>query len=85
MNSDRAKGTIDEVVGGAKQDVGRMTGNTRLRVKGAAQQVKGALESALGKARDAAHGVQQEAAKERQKPAPVKPDLPVKYERSKRA
>ena len=53
MNDDRVKGTIDEVVGSTKRKVGEWTGNTPLEVKGIAQQVKGKLEIALGKTKDA--------------------------------
>jgi uncharacterized protein YjbJ (UPF0337 family) len=58
MNKDRVKGTLDEVVGSAKQKTGELTGNKSLQVKGIAQRVKGKLENALGKAKnavDAAH------------------------------
>jgi uncharacterized protein YjbJ (UPF0337 family) len=54
MNKNRVKGTIDEVVGSAKRKAGKLTGNTRLQVEGAAQQVKGTVENAWGKAKDAA-------------------------------
>ncbi len=53
MNRDRVKGTIDEMVGSAKQTAGKLTGDTPLQVKGMAQQVKGKLENTLGKAKDA--------------------------------
>ena len=53
MNKDRVNGTIDEVVGSAKRKAGNWTGNTPLQVKGMAQQVKGKLENALGKGKDA--------------------------------
>jgi uncharacterized protein YjbJ (UPF0337 family) len=52
VNQDRVKGTIDEVVGSAKQKAGEWTGNTRLQVEGIAQQVKGKAENALGKTKD---------------------------------
>jgi uncharacterized protein YjbJ (UPF0337 family) len=55
MNDDRVKGTIDEVVGSTKRKVGQWTGNTPLQVRGIAQQVKGKLETALGKTKDAIH------------------------------
>ncbi len=55
MNDDRMKGTIDEVVGSTKRKMGEWTGNTPLQVKGIAQQVKGKLEIALGKTKDAIH------------------------------
>jgi uncharacterized protein YjbJ (UPF0337 family) len=61
MNNDRIKGTIDEVVGSAKRKAGGLTGNTPLQVKGIAQQVKGKLENALGKVKDAAAGTNVQA------------------------
>jgi uncharacterized protein YjbJ (UPF0337 family) len=54
MNKHRVKGTIDEAVGSAKLKAGKLTGNTRLQVEGAVQQVKGTVENAWGKAKDAA-------------------------------
>jgi len=47
------------VVGSAKQKAGKLTGNTPLQVKGIAQQVKGKLETTLGKAKDAVRGANQ--------------------------
>ena len=58
MDKDRVKGTIDEVVGSAKRHVGNLTGNTRTQVEGAAQQVKGKVENAWGKTKDAARDIQ---------------------------
>jgi uncharacterized protein YjbJ (UPF0337 family) len=59
MNKDRVNGTIDEVVGSAKRKAGKLTGNTPLRVKGIAQQVKGKLENTVGKAKDVVRGTKQ--------------------------
>jgi uncharacterized protein YjbJ (UPF0337 family) len=55
MNADRVKGTIDEVVGSAKCKVGGLTGDAKLQVEGAAQQVKGIAENTWGKAKDVLH------------------------------
>ena len=55
MDKDRIKGTVDELVGSAKQKVGEMIGDSQLQVDGIVQQVKGNLESAWGKAKDEAH------------------------------
>ena len=52
MNKDRAKGTIDEMVGVAKRKAGELTGDTQLQVEGMVQQVKGKVENAWGKAKD---------------------------------
>jgi uncharacterized protein YjbJ (UPF0337 family) len=57
MNKDRVKGTIDEVVGSAKQTAGKLAGNKPLQVKGIAQQMKGKLENSLGKTKDAVGGI----------------------------
>ena len=46
MNTDRVKGTIDEVVGSAKRKAGELTGDTPLQIKGIAQQAKGTTETA---------------------------------------
>jgi uncharacterized protein YjbJ (UPF0337 family) len=62
MDSNRVKGTVDELVGVAKKKAGNLTGNTRLQVEGTAQQVKGKLENALGKAKDAVRDAKERAA-----------------------
>jgi uncharacterized protein YjbJ (UPF0337 family) len=54
MNKDRVNGTIDEVLGSAKQKVGKIIGNPSLQVKGLAQQAKGKIENAIGKIEDTA-------------------------------
>jgi uncharacterized protein YjbJ (UPF0337 family) len=53
MNKDRVKGTVDEVVGSAKRKAGDLTNDVHLQVEGMAQQVKGKVENAWGKAKDA--------------------------------
>jgi uncharacterized protein YjbJ (UPF0337 family) len=55
VNTDRVKGMIDEVAGSAKRKAGELTDNTRLQVEGMAQQVKGKVEGAWGKAKEAVH------------------------------
>ena len=55
MNSDRVNGAIDEVVGSAKRKAGKLTHDLPLQVEGLAQQLKGTVQNAFGKARDAAH------------------------------
>jgi uncharacterized protein YjbJ (UPF0337 family) len=52
MNKDRVKGTIDEAVGSAKRKAGEWAGDGELQIEGMAQQVKGKLENAWGKAKD---------------------------------
>ncbi len=53
MNSDNIKGTIDDAAGRAKRQVGEWTGDTKTQADGAAQQVKGKVEKAVGNVRDA--------------------------------
>jgi uncharacterized protein YjbJ (UPF0337 family) len=53
MDINRVKGAIDEIAGIAKQKTGELTGDSQLQVKGIAQNLKGKVESALGKAKDA--------------------------------
>jgi uncharacterized protein YjbJ (UPF0337 family) len=61
MNSTQVNGKVDEVVGSIKRNAGRITGNTPLQVKGIAQQTKGKIEGALGKAKDVVAQANQEA------------------------
>jgi uncharacterized protein YjbJ (UPF0337 family) len=61
MVSNRVKGTVDSVVGVVKRKTGELTDNTTLQFEGAAQQVKGKLEKALGNAQDAVREANEEA------------------------
>jgi uncharacterized protein YjbJ (UPF0337 family) len=58
MDQGRITGAIDEAVGSAKRNIGKLTGDTGTEVEGAAQQVKGKVETAVGKLTDAALEVQ---------------------------
>ena len=73
MNNDTAKGTMDDAMGRAKRQVGEWTGNTNTQAEGAAQQIKGKAEKVIGNVkdavRDAQHGVQSDADRERQRKA----------------
>ena len=62
MNSERIKGTIDEAAGLAKRKAGELTGSTKLEVEGMVQQVKGKVENAWGKAKEAVQDANEEAA-----------------------
>ncbi len=53
MNKDRVRGKIDEVVGSAKRKGGELTDNPKLQVEGMVQQLKGKVESACGKTKNA--------------------------------
>ena len=54
MDKDRIKGKMDDAAGRAKRQVGEWTGDTKTQAEGAAQQVKGKVENAWGKVKDAA-------------------------------
>lgn len=54
MNKDTVKGTMDDAAGRVKRQVGEWTGDTGTQVDGAAQQVKGKVEKAVGSMKDAA-------------------------------
>jgi uncharacterized protein YjbJ (UPF0337 family) len=56
MNKDRVKGMIDEVAGSAKRKAGELIDNPKLQLEGMVQQVKGKVENAWGKTKDAARG-----------------------------
>jgi uncharacterized protein YjbJ (UPF0337 family) len=64
MDKDRVKGTIDDVAGRAKRQVGEWTGDTKSQVEGAAQQVKGKAEKAWGNVKDAARDTKTETQRE---------------------
>ena len=53
MDSDRIKGKADDIAGRVKRQVGEWTGDTETQAEGAAQQVKGKVENAWGKTKDA--------------------------------
>jgi len=52
MNKQRTDGAIDQVVGSTKRHIGNLTGDKRTEVEGAAQQIKGKVETAVGKLKD---------------------------------
>lgn len=53
VNKDRVKGIMDEVAGSAKRKAGELTDNPKLQDEGMVQQVKGKVEGAWGKAKEA--------------------------------
>jgi uncharacterized protein YjbJ (UPF0337 family) len=61
MDINRVKGAIDKVAGVTKQKTGELTGNRQLRVEGIAQQFKGKVEDACGKAKDAVRDTDEKA------------------------
>ncbi len=53
MDKDRVKGKMDDAAGRVKRQVGEWTGDSELQAEGASQQVKGKVENAWGKTKDA--------------------------------
>jgi len=51
--SDKIKGVANEAVGKAKQAVGSVTGDSKLRAKGVMQEAKGDAQKAEGEVKDA--------------------------------
>jgi uncharacterized protein YjbJ (UPF0337 family) len=66
MNKDTVKGTIDDVAGRAKRQIGEWTGDTDAQVDGAGQQIKGKVEKAWGNLKDATRDVSKDADLERE-------------------
>jgi len=64
MNKDTVKGTIDDVAGRTKRQVGEWTGDTNAQVEGAGQQIKGKAEKAWGNVKDAAKDANTDASRE---------------------
>jgi len=58
MDKDRVKGTMDDAAGRIQRQAGEWTGDTHAQVEGAARQVKGKVEKAVGQAKDAARDAQ---------------------------
>ena len=52
MNSDSIKGSIKELKGKAKEEIGHATGNSKLAIKGVEEQVAGKAQKSLGNARE---------------------------------
>lgn len=53
MNKDQIKGAANEAIGEAKQQVGKLTGDGELRVRGQAHELKGKAQQKVGNAKEA--------------------------------
>lgn len=51
--TDKIKGASNEALGKAKQGVGDVTGNDKLKAEGAAQELKGKAQGTVGDAKSA--------------------------------
>jgi uncharacterized protein YjbJ (UPF0337 family) len=58
MNKQTIKGAVDQTVGSAKRHIGNVTGDTGTQMEGGVQQIKGKVETAVGKLKDASHTAQ---------------------------
>ena len=67
MDKNIVKGTIDDVAGRAKRQVGEWPGDTEAQVEGATQQVKGKAEKAWGTVKDAARDAKAQAQRKNDK------------------
>lgn len=54
MNKDRVEGKLKDVGGRIERQAGEWTGDPETQVKGAAKQVEGKIQNAVGKVKDAA-------------------------------
>jgi uncharacterized protein YjbJ (UPF0337 family) len=54
MDKEHVKGAADKASGAAKDALGKVTGNEKLRAEGAVDKAKGAAREALGDRKDAA-------------------------------
>jgi uncharacterized protein YjbJ (UPF0337 family) len=57
MDKDRVEGKIEDIKGRVKRQVGEWTGDEKTQSEGAAEQVKGKIQNAWGKAKDAGREV----------------------------
>jgi uncharacterized protein YjbJ (UPF0337 family) len=67
MDKDRVKGAINDAAGRAKRQVGEWTGDTNAQVEGAAQQIKGKTQKAVGAVKDAARDAKSDFDRERER------------------
>lgn len=66
MDKEHAKGAADKASGAAKDAIGKVTGNDKLRVEGAVDKAKGAAHDALGDAKDAVKKADVDAQRDRE-------------------
>jgi|HubBroStandDraft_1064217.scaffolds.fasta_scaffold340704_1 uncharacterized protein YjbJ (UPF0337 family) len=71
MDKQRVKGAIDQAVGSTKRHFGNLTGDTETQVGGAVQEVKGKVETAVGKFKDGVRDANNNAEANRNHPEVV--------------
>jgi len=67
MNKDTVKGTVDDVAGRTKRQIGEWTGDTNAQIEGTAQQLKGKTEKVVGNVKDAARDFRADVERDREK------------------
>ena len=53
MDKDRINGAANQAKGSVKEEIGKVTGDTKLQTDGAADKMKGKVQSIVGGAKDA--------------------------------
>lgn len=66
MDKEHLKGAADKAAGAAKDAIGKVTGNDKLRVEGAIDKAKGEAREALGDAKDAIKKADVDAQRDRE-------------------
>jgi uncharacterized protein YjbJ (UPF0337 family) len=66
MDKDRVKGAIDQVVGNTKRHIGNVIGDIRTQDEGAVQEIKGEVETGVGKLKDAVRDARKNAITEQE-------------------
>jgi uncharacterized protein YjbJ (UPF0337 family) len=61
MDKDRVEGKMDDVKGRVKRQVGEWTGDTDTQAEGLGDQIKGKTQNAVGKMKDAARDLVDDA------------------------
>jgi uncharacterized protein YjbJ (UPF0337 family) len=61
MNKEQVSGTVDDLKGKAKEEVGKVTGDHSTQASGLKDQVKGKVEKAYGDAKEAIHDADKKA------------------------
>ena len=65
MDKDRVEGNLKDAKGRAERQVGEWTGDKEAQAKGIKDQIKGKTQNAIGKVKDTARDIQEEAKQEK--------------------
>ena len=67
MDKDRMKGKMKDIGGRMERQAGEWTGNEKMQGEGAAKQVEGKVQNAVGKVKDAARDAKNKMDRDRDK------------------